>query len=184
MSWLQCLLGNRYNLLQLWKKYEIFAESNRVRSEQPWRHFSPWTCDLEEQQSWSHARTFWTIKNVLPGETDAEKGTSANARKPPNDTFTMVRKWYVQKFVVCHRVERKHIVLYDRIALEKHIYVATKAEIIQNSKHWILTLNTEGPQPPLNQRPDFAKAKRECKRLHDEHLARTQEECRTILRSQ
>ena len=36
----------------------------------------------------------------------------------------------------------------------------------------------------LNQRPDFAQAKRECRRLHDEHLARTQEEYRTILRSQ
>ena len=31
-----------------------------------------------------------------------------------------------------------HITLYDRIALEKHIYVATRAERIQNSKHWIL----------------------------------------------
>ena len=39
-------------------------------------------------------------------------------------------------------------------------------------------------QQPLNQRPDFAQAKRECKRLHDEHLARTQEEYRTIPRSQ
>ena len=74
--------------------------------------------------------------------------------------------------------------LYDRIALEKHLYVAAKAERIQNSKHWILTINADGPQQPLNQRPDFAQAKRECKRLHDEHLARTQEEYRTIPRSQ
>ena len=72
----------------------------------------------------------------------------------------------------------------DRIALEKHFYVATKAERIQNSKHWILTLNKEGPELPLNQRPDFAQAKRECKRLHGEHLARTQEEYRTIPRCQ
>ena len=49
-------------------------------------------------------------------------------------------------------------------------------ERIQNSKHWILTLNAEGLQQPLNQRSDFAQAKRECKRLHDEHMARTQEE--------
>ena len=74
--------------------------------------------------------------------------------------------------------------LYDSIALEKHSYVATRAERIQNSKHWVLTLNAEGPQQPLNRRPDFAQAKRECKRLHDEHLARTQEESRTISRSQ
>ena len=73
---------------------------------------------------------------------------------------------------------------YDRLALEKHIYVATRAERIQNSKHWFLTLNAEGPQQPLNQRPDFAQAKRECKRVHDEHLARTQQEHRPIHRSQ
>ena len=78
----------------------------------------------------------------------------------------------------------KHIMLYDRIAVEKHIYVATRAERIQNSKHWIITLSAEGPQQTLNQRPDFAQAKRECKRLHDEHLARTQEEYTTMPRSQ
>ena len=62
----------------------------------------------------------------------------------------------------------KHIMLYDRIALEKHFYVATRPERIQNPKRWILTINAEGPQRPLNQRPDFAQAKRECNRLHDE----------------
>ena len=96
----------------------------------------------------------------------------------------MVRQPIVQRLVVIRRVERKRIMLCDRIALEKHFHVATRAERIQNSKHWILTLNKEGPQQPLHQRLDFAQAKRECKRLHDEHLARTQEEYVTIPRSQ
>ena len=96
---------------------------------------------------------------------------------------TILSRWYRNSLYAIGWRE-KHIMLYDRIALEKHIYVATKAERIQNSKHRILTLNTEGPQQPLNQRPDFAPAKRECKRLHDEHLAKTQEEYRTIPRSQ
>ena len=48
----------------------------------------------------------------------------------------------------------------------------------------ILKINAEGPQQPLKQRPDFAQARRECKRLHDERLARTQEDYRTIPRSQ
>ena len=73
--------------------------------------------------------------------------------------------------------EKTIIMLYDRIAPEKHVYVTiTKAESIQISRHCILTLNSEGPQQPLNERPDFAQAKRECKLLHDEHLTRTQEE--------
>ena len=58
-------------------------------------------------------------------------------------------------------------------------------ERIQISKNWILTANAEGgTQLPLNQRPDIAQAKRECKRLHDEHLARTQQEYRDNPRSQ
>ena len=77
----------------------------------------------------------------------------------------------------------KDIMLFDRIALENQSYVETKAERIQNSKHWILTLNKEGAEQPLNQRPDFAQVKRECKRLPDEHLARTQQDYRTIPRS-
>ena len=78
-----------------------------------------------------------------------------------------------------------HIILYDRISLEKHIYKATRAERIQIANNWILTANSEGgPQPPLNQRPDFAQAKRECRRLHDEHLTRTQQKYRDIPRSQ
>ena len=44
----------------------------------------------------------------------------------------------------------------------------------------ILTLNQERAQQPLHQRPDFAHAKRECKRFHDEHMAKTQQDERTI----
>ena len=76
------------------------------------------------------------------------------------------------------------IMLFDRVAWENHSYVATRAERIRNSEHWILKLNQDGAQQPLNQRPDFAQTKRECKRLHDEYLARTQQEYRTSPRSQ
>ena len=62
--------------------------------------------------------------------------------------------------------------LHDKIALDNHSYVATKSERIRNSTRWILTLNTEGAQQPSHRRPDFAQATRECKRLHDEHLAK------------
>ena len=73
--------------------------------------------------------------------------------------------------------------LFDRIAFENYSYVATKAERIRNSEHWILKLNQDGAQQPSNQRPDFARAKRERKRSHDEYMARTQQEYRTALRS-
>ena len=71
-----------------------------------------------------------------------------------------------------------HIMLYDRIAVEKHIYVAT-----QNSKHWILTIFAERPQHPSINEPTFLKRKENANGLHDEHLARTQEDYRTIPRN-
>ena len=46
--------------------------------------------------------------------------------------------------------------LYDQNSLEKHDYTATKAERIQNSKHWVLSFNAEGPRP----RPDYAAVKK------------------------
>ena len=73
--------------------------------------------------------------------------------------------------------------LFDRIALANHKYTPTRTERIRHSEHWILKLNQDGPQQPISQRPDFAQAKRECKRLHDEHTA-NQQEHRSILRSQ
>ena len=76
------------------------------------------------------------------------------------------------------------IILYDIIALENHSYVATRAERIRNSEHWILKLNQDSPQQPINQRPDFAHAKRECKKIHDEYMTMTQQEFWTILHSQ
>ena len=72
----------------------------------------------------------------------------------------------------------------DTMALENHLYRPRGSESIRHSEHWILRLNQDGPQEPLNQRPDFAQAKRECKRLHDEYVAKTQQEYRTIHRDQ
>ena len=53
----------------------------------------------------------------------------------------------------------EQIIEHDKIALEDHSYVATKPERIQNTKLWVLRLNQDGAQQPLNQRHDFAQAK-------------------------
>ena len=45
--------------------------------------------------------------------------------------------------------------LFDRIALERHDYSASKAERLQNAKHWTLRLNADGPQKPLRQRQNL-----------------------------
>ena len=41
---------------------------------------------------------------------------------------------------------KRKVMLYDRIALERHDCTATRAERLQNAKQWILRLNADGPQ--------------------------------------
>ena len=67
----------------------------------------------------------------------------------------------------------KLIIQYDELALEDHSYIATREERTRNEKNWVLSLNQEGLQGPLNQRPDFVETKREWKSLHDEHVKET-----------
>ena len=57
----------------------------------------------------------------------------------------------------------EQIIQYDELALEDHSEIATREERNRNEK-----------SGPLNQRPDFVEAKREMKRLHDEHVEESQ----------
>ena len=73
---------------------------------------------------------------------------------------TILSRWYAsEKYRTSLSLigwKEKRTMPHDSIALEQRIYIATRAERIQNSKHWILTLNAQGPQQPLSQQPDFA----------------------------
>ena len=64
-------------------------------------------------------------------------------------------------------IGEKEIMRYDPIALENHDFIVTKVERIRNTKHWVLSINAEGKQPPRQLRPDYTAAKRECQRLQD-----------------
>ena len=83
------------------------------------------------------------------------------SQKKRGGHLSILARWLsddrLQKVVVGHWMdcEGHHAI----IALENHRYVATRAERIRHSEHWILKLNQDCPQQPLNQRPDFAKRK-------------------------
>ena len=70
-----------------------------------------------------------------------------------------------------HDIGEEEVIIYDRLALERHDYTATKAERMRHSQNWVLTLNAEKKQPPRQLRPDYEEAKRECQRLQDEIMA-------------
>ena len=76
--------------------------------------------------------------------------------------------------------KREWVMLFDRIALERHDFSATKAERLQHAKHWILRLNADGSQKPLRQRPQFSVALKQCLKMQDAHLAETRRSLRPI----
>ena len=63
---------------------------------------------------------------------------------------TILSRWYKQegfrKSLAEHNFGEKEVMLFDRIAVEKHDFSATRAERLQNAKHWIPRLNADGPQ--------------------------------------
>ena len=63
---------------------------------------------------------------------------------------TIFSRWYDQeenrKSLAEHNIGEKEVMLLDRIALESRDYTATRAERLQNGKHWIIRLNADGPK--------------------------------------
>ena len=61
---------------------------------------------------------------------------------------TKLSRWYEQegyrKSLAEHIIGEKEVMLFDRIALERHDYAATRAERLQITKQSILRLNADG----------------------------------------
>ena len=85
-----------------------------------------------------------------------------------------------EKSLAEHNIGDKEVMLFDRIALERHDCAATRPERLQNAKYWILRLNADGHQKPLRQRPEFAVALKQCLKMQGAHLAETQQSLRPI----
>ena len=91
--------------------------------------------------------TFYNAKQMLK---KARQGKHGNHP-------TILSRWYEQegyrKSLTEHNIGEKEVMFFDRIVLEKDDFAATKAERLQNAKHWILRFNADGLQKPLRQRP-------------------------------
>ena len=84
--------------------------------------------------------------------------------------------------VLCHSSDgqRSKLLNMTRLPWKTIHTLQQNPERIQSTKHWVLKLNQDGAQQPLNQ----LKQKRECKIMHDEHVKKTQQEYRPIPRDQ
>ena len=97
---------------------------------------------------------------------------------------TILSRWYDQEgygdSLAKRNIGEKEVMLFDRIALERHDFSATRAERLQNAKHWILRLTADGPKMLLRQRPEFAVALKQFLQMQDAHLAGSQHPLRPI----
>ena len=170
------VLGDRHCLLHFWKMFKIVAKNSGGRQEQLRRRIISWLCCQKKNSRGAKRGPSERQRMHCEAEEMLQK-----ARQPSmEDIHPYLRDGinddeYRKSLSLIGWTEQQ-IIENDKIALEDQSHVATRAERIRNSKNCILALKQNGAQQPLNQRPDFAQAKRECKRLHDKHMARTQQE--------
>ena len=112
--------------------------------------------------------------------TKPRKEILQNGRQPKHGgSKTILERWHkddkYRKSLSFFDWTEEQIIQDDEHALEDHSSSATRDERTRNEKSWVLSLNKEGVQGPLNQRRDFVEAKRELKRLHNEHVQETSE---------
>ena len=91
------------------------------------------------------------------------------ARQSEHDGHpSILSRWYAQegyrRSLAEHNIGEKEVMLFDRIAFERHDFSSTRAERPQNAKHWVLRLNVDGRQKRLRQRQEFADASKQCRK--------------------
>ena len=95
---------------------------------------------------------------------------------------TILARWYAQEryqdSLAKPNIGEKEVMLFDRIALERHDLSAAKAERLRNAKHWILRLNADGPQKASSTETRICRCIQQCLKLQDAHLAETQQSLR------
>ena len=77
---------------------------------------------------------------------------------------TILSRWKAQESyrtsLAKHDIGEKEIIPYDQIALERHDSTAARAERHQNSKHWVISINAEGPQTTSTTTPRLCQSKK------------------------
>ena len=92
---------------------------------------------------------------------------------------TILERWYKDERHRMNLLElgctEEQIKQYDALALEDHSHEATPEERGRCKKSWHISLNKEGIQGPIGERPDFREAKHTYLQLYKEHVESTGE---------
>ena len=134
----------------------------------------------EMSNTFTKYQKIWTRRTSTPCQfqvTSSKRSYSVvpNMELPSGNDCTTKPRTCCRKLANPSMVGTKPFWKDGTTALEDHSYIATRGARDRNEKSWVLKLNKEGAQGPMNQRPDFVEARREMKRLHDEHVKETSE---------
>ena len=142
------------HLLQLREKFEVLYNTPE---DQLRLYFNPWLCHYEEFQSRPKLGAserqvmFYREKQMLQKARQSKHGSHP----------TILSRWYDQedyrKSSAEHNIGEKEVMLFDRVAPERHDYTATTAGTVTERQTLdFFRLNVDGPQKPPRQRPEFA----------------------------
>ena len=146
-----------------------FAENQKVGQEELWRFINSRLRHAKEPHPWCQTWSFRTAPNALQSQEDVAERSPTQAWWVQNILKRWHKDYKYHESVADIGWTEEQIIQYDQLSLENHSKSATSEERDRTEKSWVLKLNKEGSQGPMNQGRDFVEAKREMKRLHDEH---------------
>ena len=164
-------------VLLMWKKSHTLAKDQTARLEELWRLiFSR----LRHQKRASPMGLNMELPKGNECTTTQRRCCRKLANPSMEDINPKLERWHTDNDYRKSLSEigwtEEHIIQYDKLALEDNSYFATPKERARNDKKWVLSLNKEGVQGPVNQRPDLLKQNQQLERLHDEYVKETSEE--------
>ena len=139
-----------------------FSRSKILRKAQSFHKIQPlWNCSNPSCDCWHPPVGLNSSRGPKHGASERQImffKMLKKARQPKHGGLpTILARWYAEEryrdSLAEHNIGETEIMLYDRIALERHDYTVARAERLQNAKRWVLRLNADGPQMPLRQRP-------------------------------
>ena len=136
----------------------------------------PVTSSKKKTHTWCQTWSFRVATNVLQSHGDV-------AESSPSPSMVVTKPFWKDGTRMTITASLCQILggLRSRLFSMTNLHWTTNPTLQQqrkrtrNEKTWAISLSKEGVQGPLNQRPDFVEAKREIKRLHDEHVKETSE---------
>ena len=158
------VLGNWHCIQSMWKMSKTFAKDRTVGQEELWRLINSRSRHQKEPRPWCYTWSFRTATNVLQSQRHVAESSSTQA-------------WWVQNHFWKDGTSMTNTASLCQILgwLKSRLFSVTNLHLKITLMLWQKNKEFATRKGWANLRPDFVEAKRELKRLHDEHVKETSE---------